>query len=121
MTFVRAKLCLILFTLLPAPLMAWGPIGHMTVAYVAYQQLAPATKARVRDLLKLNPDFASWERQIPAGMSADDHDRMIFMIASVWADDIKGEQQYSDDGTEGGNVPGGASSSHMPIRTHTAS
>jgi hypothetical protein len=104
MTRFRALLSLVLFTLFPASLMAWGPIGHMTVAYVAYQQLTPAAKARVRDLLKLNPDYANWEKQIPAGTSSDDHDRMMFMIASVWADDIKGEQQYSDDGTEGGNV-----------------
>ena len=110
MNFLRVVVCLALFTLLPASLMAWGPIGHMTVAYVAYQQLTPAAKARARDLLKLNPDYANWEKQIPAGTSADDHDRMIFMIASVWADDIKGEQQYSDDGAESGNVPGGAAS-----------
>jgi hypothetical protein len=111
MTFLRACLCSIFLALLPTSLMAWGPIGHMTVAYVAYQKLTPAAKARVRDLLKLNPDYATWEKQIPAGTSADDHDRMIFMIAAVWADDIKGESQYSDDGTNGGNTPGGATSS----------
>jgi hypothetical protein len=83
----------------------------MTVAYVAYQKLAPAAKARVRELLKLNPDYANWEKQIPAGTSAEDHDRMIFMMASVWPDDIKGESQYSDDGTDGGNTPGGGPSS----------
>jgi hypothetical protein len=36
---------------------------------------------------------------------------MVFMIAATWADDIKGESQYSDDGTDGGNRPDGASSS----------
>jgi S1/P1 Nuclease len=97
--------------LLPTSLAAWGPIGHMTVAYVAYQQLTSETKARVRDLLKLNPDYANWDKQIPAGTSADDHDRMIFMMAAVWPDDIKGEQQYSDDGTDGGNTPSGETSS----------
>jgi hypothetical protein len=83
----------------------------MTVAYVAYQRLTPATKARVRTLLALNPDFATWEKQIPAGTSAEDHDRILFMAASIWADDIKGESKYSDDGPDsGGNVPDGASS-----------
>ena len=48
---------------------------------------------------------------ISARTSADDHDRMIFMMASVWPDDIKGEAQYSDDGSEGGNVPAGPASS----------
>jgi len=110
MTRFRICVCSILL-LLPTSLAAWGPIGHMTVAYVAYQELTPETKARVRDLLKLNPDYANWEKQIPAGTSADDHDRMIFMMAAVWPDDIKGEQQYSDDGTDGGNTPGGETSS----------
>jgi S1/P1 Nuclease len=109
--FPRTCLCLALLALTPAPLLAWGPIGHMTVAYIAYQNLTSATRIRVRELLKLNPDYANWEKQIPSGTSADDHDRMIFMIASTWADDIKGEAQYSDDGSDGGNTPGGASSS----------
>lgn len=111
MNFLRACLCLALWVVLPAPLMAWGPIGHMAVSYIAYQNLTPSTRTRVRDLLKLNPDYANWEKQIPSGTSADDHDRMIFMIASTWADDIKTEAQYSDDGADGGNTPGGASSS----------
>lgn len=93
------------------PALAWGPIGHMSVAYLAYQRLTPAAKARVHDLLKLNPDYEKWEKQIPTGTAADDHDRMIFMMASIWADDIKGESQYSDDGTEGGNVPNGDTAS----------
>ncbi len=97
--------------LMATSLFAWGPIGHMTVAYAAWQRLTPETKARVCALLKLNPDYASWDTQIPAGTSPEDHDRIIFISAAVWADDIKGEQQYSDDGSGGGNIPGGATSS----------
>lgn len=111
MNRLRSRLCTLLLLLLPTSLMAWGSIGHMTVAYVAYEKLTPAAKARARDLLKLNPDYANWEKQIPAGASAEDHDRIIFMIAATWADDIKGESQYSDDGTDGGNTPNGESSS----------
>ncbi len=115
MTFFRIRTCLwavsMVLLLLCAPASAWGPIGHMTVAYVAYQNLTPAAKARVHDLLKLNPDYASWEKQIPSGTSSDDRDLMLFMIGSVWADDIKGEPQYSDDGSDDGNTPDGASSS----------
>jgi hypothetical protein len=112
---LRSRLCVLLicgFTCaFTAPLHAWGPIGHMTVGYIAYQSLAPATKARVAALLKMNPDFPNWEKKIPAGTSADDHDLMIFMIATTWADDIKGESNYSDDGSDGGNTPDGATSS----------
>ena len=93
MTRLRACVCLFLFVSLSISAFAWGPIGHMAVTYVAYQQLTPAAKIRVRDLLKLNPDYPSWEKQIPAGTSPSDHDMMIFMIAATWADDIKGEPQ----------------------------
>jgi S1/P1 Nuclease len=106
---LRASL-LVCCLLLPTMLFGWGSIGHMTVAYVAYQKLTPATKARVRGLLKLNPDYAAWEKQVPADASADEHDQMIFMIAATWADDIKGDSKYSDDGPDP-NTPGGASSS----------
>jgi hypothetical protein len=102
---------MILCLVLAAPAWAWGPIGHMSVAYVAYARLTPAAKMRVRDLLKLNPDYANWERQIPANTPAEDHDRIIFMIAATWADDIRSEPQYSDDGADGGNTPVGATAS----------
>jgi S1/P1 nuclease len=102
----------VLSGLLASPLFGWDAIGHMTVAYVAYQRLSPETKARVATLLKLNPDYANWEKQVPPDTSPDEHDRIIFVSASVWADDIKGESQYSDDGPDkGGNIPGGAASS----------
>ena len=110
MTTRPLLLCSILLTFVAAPLYGWGPIGHMTVDYVAYQRLTPAAKARVRDLLKLNPEFANWEKQIPAGTSAEDHDQMIFIIAATWADDIKGDAKYSDDGPDP-NTPDGATSS----------
>jgi len=110
MTTLRSLLCLLLFAWLPGLSFAWGPIGHMAVDYVAYQQLTPATKTRVRDLLKLNPEYANWEKQIPPGTSPEDRDMMIFMIAATWADDTKGDPRYSDDGADP-NTPDGATSS----------
>jgi hypothetical protein len=107
---VRQCILSIAFLAFPVSLFGWGSIGHMTVAYVAYQELGPNAKVRVMELLKLNPDYANWEKQIPAGISAEDHDRFLFMMASTWADDIKWEPQYSDDGSDGGNTPNGASS-----------
>jgi len=100
----------ILVALCPVASEAWGPIGHMAVDYVAYLRLTPVVKARVAALLKLNPDYAAWEKQVPAGASAEEHDRWIFMMAATWADDIKGESNYSDDGPDV-NTPDGASSS----------
>lgn len=110
MTFIRKLMSSAAIVFFPFSLFGWGPIGHMTVAYVAYQQLSPAAKARVRELLKLNPDYANWEKQIPEGTAAEDRDQFLFMMAATWADDIKGEPQFSDDGTDGGNTPDGAAS-----------
>jgi len=53
--------------MLPVAACAWGPIGHMTVGYVAYQNLTPAAKARVIELLKLNPSMPTGTRPFLPG------------------------------------------------------
>lgn len=86
---------------------AWNDRGHMTVAYIAYQRLTPQTKARVKALLELNPFHDRWAAAVPAGVSAEDKDMIIFMLAATWADEIKGEPGFVDDGSHGGNRPDG--------------
>ena len=44
MILYRAYICVVLCVVLTASLLAWGPIGHMTVAYIAYQRLTPAQR-----------------------------------------------------------------------------
>ena len=61
-------LVLIFLLAFPAPLFAWDSLGHMAVAYVAYQHLNPATKTRINNLLKLNPNYHKWLTQIPQGL-----------------------------------------------------
>jgi hypothetical protein len=78
------------------PVYAWDSFGHMEVAYLAYQKLSPPIRARVWTLLQLNPDFATWEKTIPAGTTDADKQLMIFMIASIWADEIKSVPPYRD-------------------------
>jgi hypothetical protein len=69
--------------------MAWNSVGHMTVAYAAYQQLTPAEKARAAALLKLNPLYSQWLGYIPAGTADADRDMYVFMMAATWPDEIK--------------------------------
>jgi len=96
------------------PLYAWNSFGHMEVAYLAYQKLTLATRARAYALLQRNPDFSTWEQTIPAGTSDADKQMMIFMIASIWADEIKSVSPYKDRFTDedpnNQNVPDGATS-----------
>ena len=96
---------------LSLPTFAWGPEGHMAVAYVAYQHLNASTKARVDQLLRRNPDYKHWKAAVPSGTPAATRKMLIFMMAATWPDLIKKRVGYTDDGTDGGNRPDGASSS----------
>jgi S1/P1 Nuclease len=103
--FFLAVVVLVLAT--AAPALAWNDEGHMAVAYLAYQRLRPATRDRANALLKLNPYYPRWVAAIPAGTPPADADRMIFMIAATWPDQIRGDPTYKDDGPNLGNTPAG--------------
>jgi hypothetical protein len=55
-----ALVSILAILLLSSPLLAWNGAGHMTVAYVAYRNLTPETRARVDELLKRNPMYHLW-------------------------------------------------------------
>jgi hypothetical protein len=87
----KSVLALVVLALLVTciPALAWNSVGHMTVAYSAYQQLTAAEKARVAALLELNPYYKQWLTYIPAGTSDADRDMYVFMMAATWPDEIK--------------------------------
>lgn len=87
------------------PAFGWDDEGHMAVAYVAYQSLTTATKARVKTLLKKNPSYRAWKNSLPAGTLTADADQMIFMLAATWPDKIKRDSFYQNDGPNGGDTP----------------
>jgi hypothetical protein len=70
---------------------AWNNIGHMAVAYVAWQNLSPALRTRVSTLVKANPKYSEWSALIPASVTGSQRKMYLFMIASTWADQIKGD------------------------------
>src|SRR5580658_7157205 len=77
-----------------ARLWAWDDFGHMTVAAVAWQHLTPVARVRATALLRLNPDYAGWVSEA----SPEQRDVVAFLRASTWADAIKHEPGYLDDG-----------------------
>lgn len=89
------------------PAFGWDDEGHMAVAYLAYQSLTPAKRARVNALLKMNPSYAAWKESFPPGTSSADADRTLFMIASIWPDQIRTDPSYQDDGPNNGYTPEG--------------
>lgn len=89
------------------PAFAWNDFGHMSVAAVAYKRLSDEKRARVNELLKLNPYYSRWQEQVRNSRPAD-RDQQIFMIAATWPDVIKGDGNYVADGSENGHKPEGA-------------
>ena len=83
----------------------WSDTGHMAVAFVAYQNLNPQTRARVDALVRLNPRFSVWSAMIPHGTSAARKRMMLFMIAATWPDQIKHDGIHQADGPENGDRP----------------
>lgn len=103
--FVRLAAIVACLIALATPAFAWNDEGHMAVAYLAYQRLRPEIRTRVNGLLKLNPYYAKWRAALPPGTSEEDANRMIFMIAATWPDQIRNDPEYKDDGPNGGNTP----------------
>lgn len=92
----------VLLALAASPALGWNAVGHMAVAAIAYDQLTPAAKARVKELLKLNPDYATWI----AEAGGNDPDKVAFMRAAHWPDDIKFRKAYDNPDSQGS--PGAA-------------
>jgi hypothetical protein len=98
------------------PSYGWWGLGHMAVAYVAYQKLTPQKRERVDVLLRLNPDLPNWLALVPPNTSKEDERLMIFMIAATWPDRIKEDSKYTDDSqVDGGNTPNGQPSNSQNI------
>ncbi len=88
---VRSLVLMLLLAACGTSALAWNNIGHMTVAYVAWQNLTPALQTRTTALIKLNPNYNSWVALIPVSTPANKREMYLFMIAATWADQIKGE------------------------------
>jgi hypothetical protein len=98
--------------------LGWNGKGHEVVAYIAYQHLDSATRARVDALLKLNPCYDGWN-SIASSLPAEQQPVAIFMLAATWPDEIKlanydckPSPTFGADGAHGGDVsPGGPEAS----------
>ncbi len=79
----------------PSP--AWNRAGHMVTGAIAFDSLqknSPGTIARVVAILRQHPQYESrWKPQL-TGMSDQDQERMLFMLAPRWPDDIRGDKAF---------------------------
>jgi predicted Fe-S protein YdhL (DUF1289 family) len=68
---------------------AWNATGHEIVAFVAWSQLTPKTKAQVTALLRQHPDYArTFTRETVAPAERDEQ---AFAIAATWPDLIRSQ------------------------------
>ena len=77
--------------------LAWNRAGHMVTGAIAYddlQKTSPASVARVVAILRQHPQYESrWKPQME-GMSEQDQERYLFMLAARWPDDIRGDKAF---------------------------
>jgi hypothetical protein len=101
---MKTPLGLILFFLgFISPVAAWDDLGHMVTGAIAYDQLTPQVREKVNALLTLHPQYAVWVADVPE----QEKQRIAFLRASRWADDIKSDSSYESDGSHDGNRPSG--------------
>jgi hypothetical protein len=93
---MRQPLAVLSIFLISTSANAWNATGHSIIAAIAYDRLNPKTRARVDDLLRHHPDYATiLTRGAPADPAA--RARFVFMAAAVWPDTIKGDPRFYDD------------------------
>jgi hypothetical protein len=112
------SILLAILALLPTSVFAWNDYGHMSVAYVAYQKLAPQVRDKANTLLKTNPDFTNWVAMLPPGTPAKDTNVMLFMLAATWSDRIKGATGFHEDNPADRNLCGPPSTNNIGFSDH---
>lgn len=108
--FRFATCVLILMTAFNVPSYGWNKLGHMAVAFIAYRNLTPAVREKVNKLVKMNPEYDVWIKELPANTSDEDKDMMAFMIAATWPDRLRSRKlhpEITDDGSEPTNPNAG--------------
>lgn len=69
---------------------AWLNTGHRIVAYVAWEDLTPSTRAKVCEILKLHPRYVKdLLAEEPEGMGDEASDRYAFASAATWPDMVR--------------------------------
>ncbi len=82
---------LLALALSPLACRAWSGAGHMIIAAAAYRNLPAKEQDRVTEILKAHPEYATWKKAFANSASTLDLPLFIFMKASTWPDEIRGE------------------------------
>src|SRR6185312_16596514 len=85
--FPVIAICLLFLTSRAA---AWFDSGHRQTALIAWDDLTPATKAKIIEILKQHPQYEKvLLDQLPSDSDADATARYAFTSAATWPDAVK--------------------------------
>ena len=93
---LRIATLAVLALLLPLPASAWNAAGHRLSALIAWQQLDETTRERISRVLALHPDHERWLARAKDGAP----ELAVFLEASTWPDEIKGDERFYDAGKD---------------------
>ena len=106
---------------LSVPSLGWGKLGHMAVAFVAYQKLNQTTRDRIDTLLRINKEYDVWVSEMPTNASDDDKKMMAFMIAATWPDRLRSKKlhpEIDDDGEQSRTPEGSRNTGYDDLLMH---
>jgi hypothetical protein len=87
---------LVFLLLLPGAGHAWNAAGHRQIAALAWEEMTPAARRQATALLRWHPDYARWQKR----QRESDPDYGVFLEASVWADEIRGDRRFYEEGKD---------------------
>ncbi len=79
----------LVFLLQTTPALAWSRNGHMIIGAMTYRMLPAEMQMAYTDLLMAHPEFDSWEREYAALNVTLPLGEYLFMMASIWPDEIR--------------------------------
>ena len=97
---MRPLLIFLFSVLASADALAWNAAGHRLSAIIAWQEMAPETRAFVDTALRHHPDHGRWREKAGADDSA-----LIFAEASTWPDSIRHDPRFAEE-TAASPLPG---------------
>jgi hypothetical protein len=68
----RIAAAVFVWVLLSLPALAWDGFGHMEVAEIAWKGLDAPVRDKAAALLKLNPNYDDWTKDLPAEIARRD-------------------------------------------------
>lgn len=87
---VRSVLVCAFIFILASFTFAWDDVGHRTMAYIAWQQMTPATRDAVIKILRSAPEDSDISAYYMSGPEPDETKKLeYFMLIATWADIVR--------------------------------